>query len=127
MNSSHWFRLFFVLVSLGLGAAIVHAEGLNAVKARMEQRQSTVDVLKDRGLLGENNRGLLEPRGSLTPADEKVMSDENADRTQVYAAIAAQYGSSAEQVGRTRAQKIAISSKRGVWIQSQDGAWSQKG
>ena len=127
MKSTLVFRILFLFASLMLGAAIVHAEDLGAIKARMEQRQSAVDALKDRKLFGENNRGYLEARASLTPSDEKIMSDENADRAAVYAAIAAQTGSTSDQVGRLRATKIAASSKRGVWVQSPDGNWAEKG
>jgi uncharacterized protein YdbL (DUF1318 family) len=120
------FRIFFVFASLMLGSAIVRAEDLSAVKARMEQRQSTVDALKERKVVGENNRGYLEARASLKPDEEKVLSDENTDRATVYAALAAQTGSSSDQVGRLRATKIAASSKGGVWVQSTDGNWAQK-
>jgi uncharacterized protein YdbL (DUF1318 family) len=126
MKPAFLFRLVFLGVALLLGAAVAQAEDLGALKARMEQRQGSVDALKDRKLVGENNRGYLEPRASLTPSDEKIMSDENEDRRQVYGAIAAKTGASADEVGRARAQKIAISSKRGVWVQSPDGSWSEK-
>ena len=126
MKPTLLFRLLFLSVSLLLGAAVVRAEDLGAVKARMEQRQGAVDSLKDRKIVGENNRGYLEARTSITPGDEKVMSDENSDRAAVYAAIAAQTGATTDQVGRLRAQKIALSSKRGVWIQAPDGSWSEK-
>ena len=55
-----------------------------------------------------------------------MVSDENADRAEVYAAIAAQTGSTTDEVGRLRASKIAAVSKRGVWVQSPDGNWRQK-
>lgn len=127
MKATLLFRILFVVASLVIGTAVVHAESLSAVKARMEQRQGTVDALKERQLVGENNRGYLEARGSLKPSEEKTVSDENADRGIVYAALAEQTGSTSDQVGRMRATKIAASSKGGVWVQSQDGSWAQKG
>ncbi|HVU33634.1 MAG TPA: YdbL family protein [Opitutaceae bacterium] len=127
MKSSLVFRLLFLAVSMVLGAAVVRAENLGAVRARMEQRQGAVDSLKDRKLVGENNRGYLEARSNLTPGDQKTVSDENADRRTVYEALAAQTGASADDVGRQRAEQIASRSKRGVWIQAQDGSWSEKG
>lgn len=126
MKTSLLIRSLFLAASLALGVSLVRAEDPGAVRARMEQRLGSVDALKDRKLLGENNRGYLEPRGSLTPPDEKVMSDENADRAAVYTALAAQTGATADQVGRARAQKIAGTSKRGVWIQAPDGSWFEK-
>jgi uncharacterized protein YdbL (DUF1318 family) len=121
------FRLLFLIVTAGFGAAVVRAEDLNAVKARMEHRQSTVDTLKDRQAVGENNRGFLEARGTLSGEDERVMMDENSDRRTVYAALAAQTSSTPDQVGRQRAQQLALRSKRGVWVQDPSGEWRQKG
>jgi uncharacterized protein YdbL (DUF1318 family) len=127
MQSAFLFRILFLFAATVGGAAIVRAEDLGAVKARMDQRQGTVDALKDKQLVGENSRGFLEPRSSLTPADDKVVSDENADRRTVYAALAAQTGTSADAVGKQRASQIAVRSKRGVWIQDPSGEWRQKG
>ena len=126
MKPIHVFRMLFLALSFVFGAAVVRAEDLGTIKARMEQRQGTVDALKGQGLVGENNQGLLEPRGSLAADQQKTVSDENADRQNVYAAIASQSGTSPDVVGRARAAKIAASSRPGVWIQAVDGAWSQK-
>lgn len=126
MKVTSFFRILFVVLSLGLGTAVVHAADIGAVKARMAERLSSVDSLKERKLVGENNRGFLEARGSLTPSEEQVVSSENADRREVYGAIAASTGASIDQVGRQRAQMIASSSKRGVWVQAPNGEWAQK-
>jgi uncharacterized protein YdbL (DUF1318 family) len=126
MQSKLLFRfLLLFAVAIG-GAAIVRAEDLGAVKARMDQRQGTVDALKERQVVGENNRGFVEARGALSPGDERVVSDENSDRRTVYAALAAQTGQSADAVGRARAQQLAMRSKRGVWVQDPSGEWRQK-
>ena len=127
MKPLYFIRLALLAVTLALGTAVVQAQDLNAIRARMEQRQASVDGLKDRGLAGETNRGYLEARGSASSADQEVISAENADRGAVYAAIAAQTGTDAETVGRARAQRIAANSKAGVWIQDAGGAWKQKG
>ena len=111
---------------LALGATGVAAQTAEAVRARMEQRQSAVDALKDRGIAGENNRGYLEARGPAGAADQKTISDENADRREAYGFIARQTGADADSVGRRRAQQIAIGSKRGVWIQDMSGEWRKK-
>lgn len=126
MKATHLFRIVFVAVALAFGVAAVQAQDLGALKARMEQRQGFVDALKDSKKVGENNRALLEPRAAISPDETRVMSDENADRSAVYAAIAAQTGVSPDQVARARAHKIAESSKPGVWIQAPDGSWFEK-
>lgn len=126
MKPSLWLRLLFLVALAGLGSAAVRAADLGAVKARMEQRQGAVDDLRDRQLAGENNRGYLEARGNASSADQKVISDENSDRREVYAALAAQTKTDPETVGRQRAQQLALRSKRGVWVQASNGEWSQK-
>lgn len=120
------FRFLILIAVLGTGAAALGAEDLNAVRGRMEQRISAIDALKDRHVVGESNRGFLEPRGSLSAAEQRTVTEENADRRTVYAAIAAQTGADPKFVGRQRAQRIAAGSKRGVWLQGPDGAWYQK-
>jgi uncharacterized protein len=126
MKSLGIFRVFFVLAALALGAVAVRAEDLNVVKARMEQRLGSVNALKDKGLAGETNRGYLEVRGMANGGDQKVIADENSDRRAVYSEIAKQTGTTADNVGRARAQQIATNAKRGHWIQDPNGEWRQK-
>ena len=97
MNTS---RTFLALAALALagGTVTAHAQDMNAVRQRMEQRLSSLDALKDKGLVGENNRGYLEARGALSPADSSAVAAENADRGIVYAAIARQTGSNSDQL-----------------------------
>jgi uncharacterized protein YdbL (DUF1318 family) len=127
MKSVILFRILFLLLAAGIGANVARAQDLGAVKARMEQRIATIDELKTRGAVGENNRGYLEARGAATGSDQQVISAENSDRLAVYTALAKQTGSDPDTVGRRRAQQIALGSKRGVWIQAQNGEWTQKG
>jgi uncharacterized protein len=127
MKSVLSLRLLLLFVAALFGASLASAQDLDAVKARMAQRQGAIDALKDRHVAGENTRGFLEARGSVAGADEKTISDENADRRTVYAALAAQTKTDADTVGRSRAQQIALRSKRGVWIQQASGEWVQKG
>ena len=114
------------LVALGLTATVARAaEDLGAVKARMAQRLSKLDQFKAKGAIGENNRGMVELRGGPVEAGD-VVAAENRDRDMVYAAIAQQTRTTAEQVGRTRARKIATDSAAGVWVQRDDGTWQRK-
>ena len=126
MKAFTLFRIVAVAASLGLSSAVVAGEDPGAVRARMEQRQGSVDGLKDRGVAGENNRGFLEPRGAAGGEDQRIISEENSDRRSAYAFIASQTGSDPDSVGRRRAQQIAMASKRGVWIQDPSGEWRQK-
>ncbi len=127
MKAFHLFRML-VLASalvLGFGTIAAAAEDLGAVKARMTQRISQIDQLKSTGAIGETNRGMLDVRDGGGDA-ASVVSAENADRATVYAAIAKQTGSTADQVGRARARQIATASAPGVWLQRDNGEWYKK-
>ena len=123
-----WIRSLFAVAAFAFAAAAtnVFAEDLGAVKQRMAQRLASVDALKDRGAVGENNRGYLEARGALSGGESQTVSAENADRGTVYAALAHQTGSSPDLVGRSRAKQIAQNSKLGVWLQDEGGRWYRK-
>ena len=116
---------FITLFAIALPSATVHAQDLGAVKARMSQRLRQLDELKSKGAIGENNRGFVEARAA-DPAAGSVISSENSDREAVYAALAKQTGTSADQVGRARAKQIASGSAAGVWVQKEDGTWQKK-
>jgi uncharacterized protein YdbL (DUF1318 family) len=118
------FSIIFLILTLSF-TAFVRAEDLGVVKARMDQRLTVVDGLKAQGAVGENNRGFLEVRSNVGEASA-VVSAENKDREVVYTALAEKTGTSADQVGKKRASKIAQNSRPGVWIQDQSGNWKQK-
>ena len=123
-----WIRSLFAFVALlaVVVATNLRAADLGAVKQRMAQRLPAIDALRDRGAVGEDNRGFLAARGALSAAENQTMADENSDRGAVYAALAQQTGSSADQVGRARAKQIAQGSKSGVWLQRENGEWYKK-
>ena len=122
-----FFRLLSIiaLLAVGLTTATVHAQDLGSVKARIAQRLPQLDALKAKGVIGENNRGLVELRGGDAEAGD-VVAGENKDREAVYAAIAKQAGTSADSVGRSRAKQIAANSAAGIWLQHDDGSWYKK-
>lgn len=127
MKISVLLRLGLLITSLFAGAVATRAaEDLGAVRSRMEKRISSINALKDRGAIGENNRGLLEGRGALGGADQQVVNDENSDRRKVYAALAAQTGASADEVGRKRAAQLADLARAGHWVQTAGGEWRRK-
>jgi hypothetical protein len=117
--------LLALALVLGVGAVSTRAEDLGTVKARMTERLSKLDQLKASGVLGENNRGMVELRGSDAEAGD-VMAAENRDRGIVYAELAKQTGTHPDQVGRARARQIAAASASGVWLQKTDGSWYKK-
>ena len=119
-------RVFLVLgLLVGFATEASAADDLNSVKARMAQRLPQIDQLKAQGVVGENNRGMMELRGGDVDAGDAVAA-ENRDRGIVYAEIARQTGTSVEQVARHRARQIASLSASGVWLQKDDGSWYKK-
>jgi uncharacterized protein len=114
-----------MLAALVLSAVLAPAQDLGAVRARMAERLPQVDALKASGAIGEDNQGYVSVREAQGNASE-VVSAENADRRVVYESIAKQTGTSAEAVGRQRAQRIAAQSAAGVWLQREDGNWYRK-
>lgn len=119
------FRLFVFSLALLGSVTATRGEDLGAIRARMEKRIPQIDALKTQGSLGENNRGFLEVRSSAAEADS-VAATENADRTSVYASIAAKTGATADAVGKARAKQIATNSAAGVWLQRESGEWYKK-
>ncbi len=114
------------LVAL-LGAAAPGALAQDVeLKQQMAQRLPSIDDLRRRQIAGENNAGYLEARGKATPAEEALITAENADRAAVYDLIARRSETTRESVGRVRAKAIAAASARGVLLQDADGRWEEK-
>lgn len=97
----------------------------DGIKDRMLARLPVINALKAQGLVGENNQGFLEFRSGQKP-DADVVSAENADRQEVYKAIATRQNATPAFVGQTRAAQIAEKESPGTWIQSADGTWKKK-
>ncbi|MDF3059875.1 MAG: hypothetical protein K0R17_4090 [Rariglobus sp.] len=116
-------RILFVSSLLLASAPLTQAQDLGSIRARMEQRIGQIDALKTQGILGENNRGLLEVRSG---DDQGVAAAENADRAVVYAALAKKTGATPDAVGKARAKQIAAASAKGVWVQGENGEWTKK-
>jgi uncharacterized protein YdbL (DUF1318 family) len=96
-----------------------------SLKDRMLARVPAINSLKDQGLIGENNQGYLEYRASARP-EQKMISDENADRKMVYTEIARSQKVDVTLVGQRRASQIRDIGAAGHWFQKPDGAWYKK-
>lgn len=123
----HLSRVLLLLAAIvAVAPTVSRAEEPAAIAQRMKSRLAEVDTLKQKGSIGENNKGFLEAKGTLSGAESGVMAAENADRSAIYAELAKRTGASASEVGRTRARKIAAASAGGIWIQDESGAWKRK-
>ncbi|MGB0992501.1 MAG: YdbL family protein [Akkermansiaceae bacterium] len=101
------------------------AESPAVLKARMAKRLPQVVSILKSGAAGENNKGYLTVRGSLSAKDAAAVKAENADRKAVYTIIAKKTKSSVSAVGKTRAASIRKSAAKGTWIQLASGAWKK--
>lgn len=123
MQPSRFSLVFAAIVCVFL--LIAPASQAASVKERMAARIPAITGLKDKGTIGENNKGYLEfrtgDRGSA-----KLVADENKDRGAVYAAIAKKQGASPALVGQRRAKMIADKGKKGHWFQKSDNSWYRK-
>lgn len=119
-------RLFFLLSGL-LSVLFLFstASAAGTIKERMAERLPEVVALKDKGVIGEDNLGYLQFVGAVKEKAELVQA-ENADRLQVYQAIAGQQGTTVDLVGRRRAQQIMDITLPGHWLQDENGRWYKK-
>lgn len=110
-----------------------------AIRKIIESRASrlaSLNAFKTQGAVGENNQGLLEVRSLDALSDLKARAElqrlvraENADREELYKAIAAAKGVDASQISKIRetyAATLRDNAKPGEWIQKPDGAWAKK-
>ena len=114
-----------LLTPFFLNLSPARATSVKEVKARMIARIPTINSLKNKGIIGENNQGFLEYRGSGKPQKE-LIDAENNDRKLVYRVIGKKQNAPAALVGQRRAKQIAEKGKAGQWFQKPDGSWYKK-
>ena len=118
---------FFAVLAVVFASPSLHAQDdQSAIQERMKARVPQIDELKLAGVVGENNTGFLEQRGSLTPEQTQLMNAENADRRALYNILAGRLGLSVAVVGAQRAASLRERSAAGVWLQREDGTWYKK-
>ena len=95
------------------------------IKLRIKNRLPVIRELKTRGIVGEDNKGLLQFVGAKKEKSE-VVAAENKDRMTIYAAIAKKQGVTPELVGQRRAMQISQKARTGEWLQDAGSKWYQK-
>lgn len=118
-------------VSRGIATLLVLIMGVVSLPAqdaasRIRARLPEIDAFKAAGVVGENNKGLLQARTELTEAQEALVAAENADRLELYKLVARRQGKSVEEVGEQRAVRIAQQALSGVWLQNAQDEWYKK-
>ncbi len=119
------FRTTLLLMLSGLLTSAGTTAFGGDIKARMKARIPAISDLKQKGIIGEDNKGYLQFVGDKREREE-VVTAENGDRGKVYAAIAKQQGTTADLVGRRRALQLTQLAEPGEWLQDSGGKWYRK-
>ena len=87
-----------------------------------------IKAMLDRKAAGITNKAMLEARDGATDDDKILIAEANAKKLKRFNQIAKDSGVALESVQKRSAKKIAekIPAGSGVWLQSEDGTWSQK-
>lgn len=122
-SSSMTFRKFFVL-----GAAVV-ALGVaaSAALAQTPAQKSLIDAAKAEGVVGEQADGYLGIRTTADPELRSAITVTNNARRQVYAASAADVGTSTEvAAARMFESQLLPRISTGQWYRNASGQWVQR-
>ena len=87
-----------------------------------------IKAMLDRKVAGINSKALLEARDGATDDDKILIAEANARKLKRFNQIAKDSGVALEAVQKRSAKKLAekIPAQSGIWLQSEDGSWSQK-
>ena len=87
-----------------------------------------VKAMLDRKVAGITNKAMLEARDGATDDDKILIAETNAKKLKRFNQIAKDSGVALEAVQKRSAKKTAekIPAGSGVWLQTEDGSWSQK-
>ena len=89
---------------------------------------AAVKALLDRKVAGINSKAMLEAREGATDDDKILIAESNARKLKRFNKIAKDSGVALEAVQKRSAKKLAekIPAGSGVWIQAENGSWSQR-
>ena len=122
-TSQMTFRKLFVL-----GAAVV-ALGVaaGAAFAQTPAQKSLIDAAKAQGSVGEQADGYVGVRTSVSPDVQTAIAATNSARRQVYAASAADVGTSTEvAAARMFEAQLLPRISSGQWYRNAGGQWVQR-
>jgi len=113
----------------------VSTPAIRGIKESMKKRFPQLKPFYDKGAIGESNKGLVEAKDtaglSLKERSQvnKLMDQENQDRTALYSEIATanKLGpESVPQIKKIFANSWRDKSQPGWWVQDDKGAWGKK-
>ncbi|MBI4309096.1 MAG: DUF1318 domain-containing protein [Candidatus Omnitrophica bacterium] len=94
----------------GLGSEVEEA-----VMRRKDRRPELV-ALEEKGIIGENNSGLVEVRAAQ-PGAQALVEEENNDRMVIYKAVAEKNGTSVDEVQHLYAKRLQTDAPAGTPVQ----------
>jgi uncharacterized protein len=123
----------FVPMAFAADQFRVESELITQIQRREVQRLAQLDRFKTEGLIGENNQGLLVPKGEPKALQKKrvdeLINQENTDRELLYREVLRINGMDSGQM-KTVTTKFANSfqskSPKGSWVQQANGQWIKK-
>lgn len=140
-----WRQALYVVIDQALNVIVTpaHAQEANLsidspeirkVTAQMQNRFAALKPFYDAGAIGIGSEGMLviKELGSVALKDRnkitKLVAAENADRNQLYQAIANANGHPEwyAQIKSTFAGRWVGNAQRGWWYQTSSGSWKQK-
>lgn len=115
----------------------VNSEKSRQIRDRLASRLDDVLAQKRTGVLGETKDGMLELREPeklkakklLLKKLEKIVSDENADRKELYEDTLKSNGmqpNRLKDIQRSFARSFQAESPSGTWVQDSEGSWARK-
>ncbi len=113
----------------------ISTPAIRGIRESMKSRFPQLKPFYDRGAIGENNKGLVEARDTAglnlmeRSQVNKLVDQENRDRTALYSEIASANKMGAESVPQIKtifANTWREKSQPGWWIQDDNGAWKKK-
>ena len=119
-----------MFLGVGLLAGIAEAGRKEDLRANFAARYPAIQELKTAGKLGETFQGYVEVVQKDYLKDEKIktlMTDENADRGELYRLMAKDEGGAPEDVAESNAARIFKKAKPGDYLKHADGVWRTKG
>ena len=89
---------------------------------------AAIKALLDRKVAGIDSKAMLVAREGATDDDRILIAESNAKKLKRFNQIAKSSGTSLDAVQKRSAKKFAekIPAGSGIWLQSEDGTWSQK-
>jgi uncharacterized protein YdbL (DUF1318 family) len=117
------------LVMLGFFSAPALAADKQELQTRFERRYPQLLQYKTQGKIGETMQGFVEAVDSSAGQDQtiaKLISEENADRRELYKLIAAEEKTTADLVASRTAKRNYENARKGEFLKGEDGSWKKK-